>query len=397
MSGQVITFKKRSEIAAEKAAQARLTGIDILRGLSVMGMILVAYAGDWAHRFGILNHADWHGLAVPDIVFAAFLFCAGATLPLSLIRRAGSAGKAALAGHIMIRAILLFALGLFLNLLPHFDFGHVRIMGILQRIGIAWGLAGLLCLAVGRLKDGVFTLNIRPLAITAAVALAGYAALLLLWDAPGCGRGCFDSSHSLPTVIDRVVLSVPHLWPYGLTGDQVTFDPEGLLSTLGALVNVLAGAMAGIYVQRRGIKASLGMLVFCGFMLFIFGLGIDGWVPIIKKIWTPSFALYSSGVTLMLFALLSWVADVKGWKAWAWPARVFGFNATAAFIGISLLDTVAQLPLLAGTSVHDSAAAWLGSVIPNAPLASVTYSFILLLILLATLWPLYSKKIFFKL
>ena len=391
---EIITFRKRSDLAADKAADARLVGLDVLRGLSVMGMILVAYAGDWVHRFGILNHADWHGLAVADLIFPAFLFCAGAVIPGSLARRMETQGRSALVGHVLIRVILLFALGLFLNLLPGFDVGHVRIMGILQRIALAYGAVALFCLAVTK---GDAAPKIAPLFVAALVLAAGYEALLYLWDAPGCGRACFDSSHSLPTVIDRAVLTVPHLWPYGLTGGQVTYDPEGLLSTLGAVVNVLIGAMAGLYVQQRGVKGAIGTLAICGVVLIVLGIGLDGVTPIIKKIWTPSFALYSAGTSLLFYALFSQVVDVWGQRAWATPMRVFGANATLAFVGISLLDTVAQLPLLAGKSLHETAAIALGAAIPDARVASVTYSFILLLILLAALWPLYARKIFVKL
>ncbi len=324
------------------------------------------------------------------------------TLPLSLSRRA-EAGKGGLVGHIAIRVVLLFLLGLFLNLLPHFDFAHVRIMGILQRIALAWGAVALFAIVVTR--GETFKPKILPFFVAAVVLVLGYAILLRVWNAPGCGPACFDSSHSLPTVIDRAVLTVPHLWPYGLTDGQVTFDPEGLLSTLGAIVNVLIGVIAGIYVQQRGIRGALGGLALSGLILVIIGLGFDGGIPIIKKIWTPSFALYSAGTSLLLYALLSLISDVwgAGWsRAALTPMRVFGANATLAFIGISLLDTVAQLPLVmqsnnVAMSTHDAAANWLGSVIPNAPLASVTYSFILLLILLAVLWPLYSRRIFLKL
>ncbi len=393
---EIITFRKRKDIEADKTADARLVGLDALRGLSVMGMICVAYAGDWTHRFGVLNHADWHGLAVADLIFPAFLFCAGAVIPVSLARRSQDKGKGALAGHVVLRMVALFALGLFLNLLPGFDFAHVRIMGILQRIALAYGAVSLFCLAVAKPDGGGVRIGVLPLFVAALVLGLGYEAVLHFWNMPGCGPHCFDSSHSLPTVIDRAVLTVPHMWPYGLTDGQVTYDPEGFLSTLGAIVNVLIGAMAGLYVQQRGVKGAIGTLALCGLALVIIGLGLDGSTPIIKKIWTPSFAVYSAGTSLLFYALLSLVTDVWNARAWATPLRVFGANATLAFVGITLLDVVAQLPLLAGKTIHDQGTAALEAVIPDARVASVTYSLILLLILLAALWPLYSKRIFVK-
>lgn len=401
MAAEIITFKKRSDIEADKKADARWQALDILRGLCVIGMILVAYKGDWVHNFAVLNHADWHGLAVADMIFPGFLFCVGMAIPLSLSGRAASQSKAALAGHILARTVLLFALGVVLNLMPKFDFGHFRIMGILQRIALCYGVVGLFCLGMARKSGDDLTLKMMPVVLAALAVLAGYALILLLANMPGCGPACFDSAHSLPTVIDRAVLTVPHLWPYGLTGDQVTFDPEGLLSTLGAVANVLFGVAAALYIRQLSLKKALPGLALAGLALFLAGTGLDGTVPIIKKIWTSSFALFSSGVSLLLFALLALIVDVWGRKAWAKPARVFGANATLAFVGISLLDMVAQQPLVmrsdnTAMSLHDSVAAWLGSVIPNASLASMTYSVILLLILLAALWPLYSRKIFLK-
>ncbi len=397
MSAQVLEFKKRDKPKPEKASAARIDAIDILRGLCVIGMILVAYKGDWVHNFPVLNHADWHGLALADMIFPGFLFCVGAAMPFSFAGRAARQSKGALAGHVVIRVVALFALGLILNLLPHFDFAHVRVMGILQRIALCYGAVALFCLAAGRKSETDFTLKTGHVALVTLGVLVGYAAILLLWPVPGCGQGCFSSDMALPTAIDRAVLTVNHLWPYGLTGDKVTYDPEGLLSTLGAVANVLFGVMTALYIRQRGLKGGLPLLAFAGLALFVTGAGLDSHLPVIKKIWTPSFALLSGGFSLMLFSLLAFIVDVWGFKAWATPARVFGANATAAFVGISLMDTAAQLPLIAGASFHDTAAAWLGSVIPNAALASMTYSVGLLLVLLAVLWGLYSRKIFLKL
>lgn len=397
MSAQVLEFKKRDKPKTEKAATTRLDALDVLRGLCVIGMILVAYKGDWTHSFAVLNHADWHGLALADMIFPGFLFCVGMALPLSFASRAARQSKVQMAGHVALRAVALFALGLFLNLLPHFDVEHVRIMGILQRVGICYAVAGLACLALGRKSDADFTLKIGPVALVALGVLAGYAALLLLWPVPGCGTACFTSDQALPTVVDRAVLTLNHLWPYGLTGDRVTYDPEGLVSTLGALCNVLFGVVTALYIRQRGLKGALALLAFAGLALFVIGAGLDSKLPIIKKLWTSSFALLSGGFSLMLFALLAFLVDVWGFKAWAMPARVFGANATLAFVGVSLLDVVAQLPLVGGARIHDKAAIWLASIIPNAALASMTYSVGLLLILLAVLWLLYSKRIFLKL
>ena len=374
--------------AAVGAHAPRVTAIDLLRGLAVMGMIMVAYAGGWDHRFTFLTHADWRGFAIADMIFPAFLFCAGAALPYALRRREGRS-RTALVGHVLRRAAALIVLGVVLNLLPGFDFAHVRLPGILQRIGLCYAIAGTGCVLALR-RDG---LSVPALAAAIVVLLVGYAGLLLAWDAPGCGRACFDSANSLPAVVDRAVFGVDHLWPWGRTGDVVTYDPEGLVATLGALVNVLAGAAASALVMRSHRRATLTALAIAGAACLLAGFLLDPLVPVVKKLWTPSFALLSSGFTLLaLLALLRLVPPGREAPVWTRPVLAFGTNATLAFVGITLIDTVMQLPLGAGSG-HDLLAGWLAQVIPAPRIASAAYSALLLLVLGAGLWQLYKRRI----
>jgi predicted acyltransferase len=365
-----------------------MTAIDLLRGLAVMGMIMVAYAGGWDRRFTFLTHADWRGFAIADMIFPAFLFCAGAALPFALARRAGQ-GRAALVGHVLRRSAVLVALGVVLNLLPGFDVAHVRLPVILQRIGLCHAIVGTGCVLALR-RDGLRV----SVPVAASVALlVGYAALLLAWDAPGCGRACFDSLHALPAVVDRAVFGVPHLWPWGKTGDAVTFDPEGLVSTLGALVNVLFGVAASLLLMRSHQRAALTALATAGVACLLAGFLVDPLVPMVKKLWTPSFALASGGFTLLsLLVLMHLVPPGQEAPAWTRPVLAFGTNATLAFVGITLIDTVMQLPLGTG-SLHDLLAAWLAQAIPEARVASAAYSALLLLVLGAGLWQLFKRRI----
>jgi predicted acyltransferase len=368
----------------------RVIAIDLLRGLAVMGMIMVAYAGGWERRFTFLTHADWRGFAIADMIFPAFLFCAGASLPYALARRAGQS-RAALVGHVLRRSAALVALGVLLNLQPGFDVAHVRLPGILQRIGLCHAIVGTGCVLAWR-RDGL-----RPAVPVAASAalLVGYAALLLAWDAPGCGHACFDSMHALPAVVDRTVFGVAHLWPWGKTGDVVTFDPEGLVSTLGALVNVLFGVTASLLLMRSHRRATLTALAIAGVACLLAGFLLDPLVPVVKKLWTPSFALVSGGFTLLsLLVLMRLVPPGEEAPAWTRPVLAFGTNATLAFVGITLIDTLMQLQLWLGTaSGHDLLAAWLAEAIPEARVASAAYSALLLLVLGAGLWQLFKRRI----
>ena len=400
MSAEIIAFKRPQKPAVKPASapsSKRVDGLDILRGLCVIGMILVAYAGDWATRFPVLQHADWHGLALADMIFPGFLFCAGASLPLSLSHRAVSSTRTGLSLHILWRAGALIALGVVLNAIPAAVWGHLRLPGILQRIGLCYGLAGAFCLAIGRKSDSDFSMKMWPVVVTTAIVLSAYAAMLLLWNTPGCVNGCFDQVNALPAVVDRAIFTPEFMWQYGTDkSGAVTYDPEGLLSTLGALGNVLVGVMTALYIRRDGLSKALPGIVMLGLTLFVFGAALDAQMPIIKKIWTPSFTLVSAGVSLIAFSLLALIADVLKARAWAYPIRIFGSNATLAFVGISLIDVVMQLPLLAGKSAHDSLSAWLNVAIGNIPLASLTYSVILLAGLGLLLWPLYIKRWFVK-
>ncbi len=397
---EIITFKKRDKpkVAVSATPSKRLEALDILRGLCVIGMILVAYAGDWTHRFTVLNHADWHGLSLADMIFPGFLFCVGAAMPLSFSSRAARQTKSDLAMHILWRSLALILLGTALNFLITLDPGHFRLPGILQRIGLCYGAVGGLCLLTGRKSDVDFTLPMWPVMAAMAGIGALYAGLLLFWNAPGCGTGCFDSSHSLPTVVDRAVFGIQYLWPYGTTDGAVTFDPEGLVSTLGAVLNVLLGVMISLYIRQHGASNTLVGTFLLGLFLLTIGLGLDDKMPIIKKIWTPTFAMVSGGFSLILYALLSVVADLFGLKTWAYPVKVFGANATLAFVGISLLNLVMEWPTPEGTNnPHAMLAQVLSNVIPDARVASLAYSLVLLAVLGLILWPLYRKRWFLKL
>ena len=405
MSAEIIAFKKRPKPKPAKVAAApanRLEALDILRGLCVIGMILVAYAGDWGHRFPVLNHADWQGLVLADMIFPGFLFCVGVALPMSFASRSTRQTKLQLFGHVLWRAAALIVLGVALNFIADPDPSGFRLPGILQRIGLCYALAGGLCLAIGRKSDHDFTVPGWPLIGAIAAIVAGYAALLSLWSGPDCPGACFDPVRSLPAVVDRAVFTPAYMWDWGLSDGVVTYDPEGLVSTLGALVNVLLGVAVAIYVRRHGVKGSLIALTLFGLFLVLTGLAMNGQTPVIKKIWTPSFALVSAGFSIIVFVLLAVIADVLKAGKFAAFAKVFGANATLAFVLICLFDAVLQRPMLMRSdatplSSHDAAALQLGAMIPDARIASLAYSVILVLVIGLILWPLYRRRWFLKL
>lgn len=337
-------------MGSTKVGSGRVLALDVLRGLAVAGMILVTSPGSWDHSYAPLKHAAWNGWTPADLVFPTFLFCVGMAIGLSAPRlRAGEQASAALWIRIARRTGLLILLGLVLNALPTFDLPHLRIPGILQRIGLCYALASAICLLPSRpAADGSLRINIGAVALAVAVLLVGYWALLNFTPVPGFGVGRLDSNGSLPAFVDRAVFTIPHLWPYGLTeGVGVTYDPEGLLSTLPATVNVLVGAIAAAMLAKRAEKGREGLvpLLVLGVVLVVVGLALNPVIPVNKRIWTSSFALFSSGASLVALVVLQAVLKVRAVEIVAAPLKVLGGNAILAFVISQGLGACAGLVL----------------------------------------------------
>ena len=336
-----------------KAGSGRVVALDVLRGLAVAGMILVTSPGSWDHSYAPLKHAAWNGWTPADLVFPTFLFCVGMAIGLSAPRlRAGDPTSPSLWLKIARRTGLLILLGLALNALPTFDLAHLRIPGILQRIGLCYALTSAICLLSAKpAADGTLRINIGAVALAAVALLVGYWALLAFTPVPGFGVGRLDSNGALPAFVDRAVFTIPHLWPYGLTeGVGVTYDPEGLLSTLPATVNVLVGVIAAALLTRRAERggAAVGGLVpllVLGAALVAVGLALDPVVPVNKRIWTSSFALFSSGASLVALVVLQGVLKVRAVEIVAAPLKVLGGNAILAFVVSQVLGACAGLAL----------------------------------------------------
>lgn len=335
--------------------QQRWDALDVLRGLTIMLMLLNLSPGSWAHNYGFLVHAPWQGWTLIDMVAPAFLFCIGVAMPLSFERRsARGASRADLLRHVVWRGLLLVAIGFFLNLYPKFDVDTVRIPGVLQRIGLCYALCGVFLLfTAARDERGALSLRVRPLALATLVILVSYWALLYFVPAPGQTAPSFEPADNWVSVIDRAVIGVEHFFPYWPVNGQVVFDPEGILSTWPACFNVLLGALAGI-VHARGLVARPALaFTLAGAVLMALAYAAEPWCPWIKNLWTSTFALFSGGFSLALLGLLAPVTQQPGIRQALWPSRIFGENPLLAYILVFLMA-----PLID--------AAWFGS--PAAPL-----------------------------
>jgi predicted acyltransferase len=374
--------------------------LDVFRGLIIAGMVLVTDPGSYSFVYPQLLHAQWNGATATDMIFPSFLFIVGVAITLSFASRLHRGSpRSTLAKHVCRRAAIIFVLGLAVNGFPDYHLHTLRIPGILQRIAICYLIAGLFYLATGRDEKS----RSRQTAIFATlivVILAGYWALLKLVSVPGFGPGRLDSLGSLPAYIDRLIFGTNHLWAWGLTpGYGVTYDPEGMLSTLPAIATVLIGVLAGKWLRKEQTvqRRVLGMVI-AGTLLTIIGLLLAPYLPLNKRIYTSTFALFSGGISLLTLAACYLVVDVWRFRRWA-SLLVFGTNAILAFALSSVITTLLdRIHVNTGSGVltlHQ----WGNHIFAGflQPVhASLAYAVTIVLLNLALLYPLYRKRIFLR-
>lgn len=355
---------------------ARLPSLDLLRGGAVALMILVNNPGSWSYLYGPLAHAPWHGMTPTDLVFPVFLFAVGNALAITLPPLL-AAGPAAFARKWSWRVGLIFALGLLLNAAPGWqwtaagelamrDWGALRIMGVLQRIALAWGIAALLlawCLGAA----GTARQQARVLALSATMLIGYHLACQVL----AAGPDPFSLEGFFGTHLDRALLGASHLY----RGEGVPFDPEGIGSTLPAVAQVLLGAWAGQLLRPLPAGTAEGRVGLGGpALLAIGGVGMLAlgaiWadlMPVNKKLWTSSYVLLSSGIAMLLLAALAASHDPRpggrgpamsgGWLSAA--AGAFGRNALFIFVLSGLLPRLQSLLRIADGGTAEGGTRWL--------------------------------------
>lgn len=324
-----------SASAVPAPAASRWVGLDALRGLSIAAMILVNNPGRWGadYQYAPLRHAAWHGCTFTDLVFPTFLFCAGvAIVPAFTKKLASGAPRGPLAFGIGKRVLWLVLLGMFLSAFPLVTFAadkelfapllRTRFPGVLQRIGVCYGIAALLFL---------FT-KVATQRLVLLGCLFGYWALITLVPVPGVGAPNLDQPMAtLQGHLDRLLLG-EHIYRKG------QYDPEGLLSTIPALATCLFGVEAGrLLVSARPAMGKVQALLAAGVGLLGLGYGWSFALPFNKELWTSSYAVWCAGIACVLLALSQWAFDVQGWRRLAYPLQVYGVNALLVFVGSGLL------------------------------------------------------------
>jgi predicted acyltransferase len=309
----------------------RLESLDVFRGLSIAAMILVSTPGTWNAVYPPLDHAVWNGWTPTDLVFPFLLFAMGAAVPFALARRPGHVGT-----HIIRRALILFALGLVLNAIETplpIDWATFRIPGVLQRIAIIYAIVAWL---TERTSTRV------QVAVAGAALLASWAAMALV-PVPAVGAGILTPEGNLASYIDRRLLGRHMLQPL--------WDPEGILSTVPAIVTALCGVFAGDWLEARGARRRTLWLWIAGAVAMVLGLLWDRLLPINKNLWTSSFALFSAGLAAQTLALCHWVIDVGRWRAWSASFVAFGRNPLAGyFLSVGLDSVLTHWTLSTGQS-----------------------------------------------
>jgi predicted acyltransferase len=377
---------------AQAAVGSRLVSLDVFRGLTIASMILVNDPGTWSAVYWPLEHAPWNGWTPTDLIFPFFLFIVGVSMTLSFSRRfERGSSRGALARHVFLRSLGIFAVGLFLNGFPRFHFATIRIPGVLQRIAVCYLCAGLIYLATGLQKGRRWQIAI------AGVLLVGYWAAMTFIPVPGYGAGHLDPESNLGAWLDRRVMG-GHLW-----SQSKTWDPEGIMSTFPAIGTVLLGALVGDWFRRQPRTGRTALwLAVGGVAGLAAGRALHPLFPINKNLWTSTYVLFTAGFAMVLLALCFWIVDVRGWRRWATPLLVFGTNALTVF---SLATLLAKMSTIYHFSLADgSHPTWHSFVYQRffAPYASphnasLLFAIAYVLLCLAAMWPLYYKRIFIKL
>ena len=312
----------------------RFYSLDVFRGATVCLMILVNNPGNWGHIYPPLEHAEWHGLTPTDLVFPFFLFAVGNAMSF-VMPRLEAGGPSLFWRKVLTRTLLIFTIGLFLTWWPFIKWSGtnwvlkqwsytdakgnlqgVRILGVLARIAICYLFASII----------IYYLKARMAFVAGVILLLLYWVLCFVFGDSGdpySMMGWFGNK------VDRAVLGVAHMYH----GEGIPFDPEGIMSTLPAIVQVIFGYLVGDYIRQKGKTFEmLSGLFVAGVALLLTGFCWDIVFPINKKIWTSSYTIYTTGLAITTIATMLYLIEFKNVKGWL-PRffDVFGKNALFVF------------------------------------------------------------------
>jgi predicted acyltransferase len=341
-------YDATTSAVASSAPRERLISLDVFRGITIAGMLLVNDPGTWSAIFPPLEHAAWDGWTPTDLIFPFFLFIVGITTYLSMsARRARGDNDAALVKQILRRGIIIYLLGFAMAMFPFYQWGtidslpnatgwdriifrieHVRILGVLPRIAIVYICAGLLTLKT----------TLKQQVIIIGTLLLGYWFAMTLIPVPGenaIGAVLLHTKDkNLAAYLDRLILGTNHTWI-----GSVTFDPEGPMSTIPAIATAMLGVIAGrwIALKEKPLLERISGLFAAGAIGMVVGLMWNWSFPINKNLWTSSYVIFTAGMACVTLATVMWIVDYVNVKWWTKPFVVFGVNPIVAFVGSGVM------------------------------------------------------------
>lgn len=317
------------------AQSGRLLSLDVMRGITIAGMIMVNNPGSWKYVYAPLRHAAWNGLTPTDLVFPFFMFIMGVSMFFSL-RKYNFKLSAESVTKVLKRTALIFLVGLGLNLVSHLlyngftNFENLRILGVMQRLALAYGFGSLIGLII----------NPKYILHTAAGILLFYWALIGFTDSEVL------SENNIIALVDRNLFGSTHIYSDYLTdGTRISFDPEGLLSSIGSIGHVLLGFYAGKLIQdsKKNNELIIRNIFIFGTIILFIGLLLSYGCPINKKLWSSTFVLTTCGFGSLFLALLIWIIDINGKKKWSLFFEAFGINPLYLYVQGDILSWVLDL------------------------------------------------------
>lgn len=369
--------------------QNRYLSLDVLRGLTVALMIVVNTPGDWSNIYAPLKHSDWHGFTPTDWVFPTFLFVVGNALSFSM-KKMEQMSASKFLPKVFKRTAIIFLIGLFLNGFPFFHYQadqivfnnilDIRLWGVLQRIAVCYCVASLM----------VFYFKKSMVIISSLVMLLAYWAILYFF---GDQPDPYSLQGNVIRKVDLAYLPVKNIYKHY----PVPFDPLGLLSTLPAIVNVIAGYLTGLFIQKNGNNiSSVWKLTVAGIVIVLISMAWDLYLPINKPLWTSTYVLCSLGYDLIIIALLMLFIEIWQFKRWAYFFEVFGRNPlfiyVLAWLVISAMGVIRITGIpLKGIIYKTCFADWLTPI--NA---SLWFAIVYMLVMWAIGVVLDKKKIYVK-
>lgn len=371
---------------SDGTGSSRIYSLDVFRGATIAGMILVNNPGTWSAIYPPLQHAEWHGLTPTDLIFPFFLFIVGVAIAIALGKRVSESDNRAVYIKIFRRTALIFGLGLLLHAFPFFELSTLRIPGVLQRIAVCYLIASLIFLNTTWKQQGII----------AGALLLGYWFLMTAVNVPGCEvTALADKACNLAAYVDRSVLGLDHIWKQGKV-----YDPEGILSTIPAVVTTMSGVFAGLWLKTdKGEYEKAGGLLLSGIVLLVIGWIWSFWFPFNKALWTSSYTVYTSGLACCFLGFCYWVNDLKGYKTWAKPLEVFGVNALALYVGSGIAAKLLDIIKVGGGPDAMPLKAWFYDSLATVfePInASLAFALLFVGVWLGIMWILYWKRIYIK-